>query len=74
DGESGGGWGGVRVVESDQGRPQWLPRFGATDPEAVARRAVALGARVLRAAREEPAVLRDPWGAEFGITAVPAAG
>ncbi|MFI6446415.1 VOC family protein [Kitasatospora sp. NPDC050543] len=60
----------ARVVESDQGRPLWLPYFGAVDPADAVRRAVELGAEVVRSGRGEPTVLRDPWGAEFGLTAV----
>ncbi len=64
------GVGQARVVESDQGRPQWLPHVGAVDPGETVRRAVARGARLVRPGREEPPVLRDPWGAEFGVVAV----
>ncbi|MFF3916644.1 VOC family protein [Streptomyces sp. NPDC001852] len=64
------GSGQARVVESDQGRPLWLPYFGATDPADAVRRALTHGATVLRSGPGEPTVLRDPWGAEFGLTAV----
>ncbi|MFF9645204.1 VOC family protein [Kitasatospora aureofaciens] len=57
----------ARVVESDQGRPCWLPLFGTADPADGVRRAVERGARLVRPGREEPPVLRDPWGAEFGL-------
>ncbi|MGW2701596.1 VOC family protein [Streptomyces sp. NPDC001340] len=60
----------ARVLESDQGRPLWLPYFGAADPADGVRRALALGATVVRSGPGEPTVLRDPWGAEFGLTAV----
>ncbi|ANP48403.1 hypothetical protein AVL59_01405 [Streptomyces griseochromogenes] len=60
----------ARVVESDQGRPMWLPYFGAADPADAVRRALAHGATVVRSGPGEPTVLRDPWGAEFGLTAV----
>ncbi|MFI8461793.1 VOC family protein [Kitasatospora sp. NPDC085464] len=66
------GVGQARVVESDQGRPQWLPHLGAHDPADTVHRAVELGARLIRPGREEPPVLRDPWGAEFGVVAAPA--
>lgn len=59
----------ARVVESDQGRPCWLPHFGAADPAETVRQAVGLGARLVRPGREQPPVLRDPWGAEFGVVA-----
>ncbi|MFH8385403.1 VOC family protein [Kitasatospora sp. NPDC018058] len=62
----------ARVVVSDQGRPLWLPHFGAADPVDTVRRAVDLGARLVRPGREEAPVLRDPWGAEFGVLPVPA--
>jgi predicted enzyme related to lactoylglutathione lyase len=53
------------VTESPAAPAHWLPFLGAEDPQATARTAVASGA-VLVEAGERP-VLKDPWGAAFGL-------
>ncbi|MEV7180405.1 VOC family protein [Kitasatospora sp. NPDC093679] len=60
----------ARLTEGDAGRPLWLPHFGTADPADTARLAVELGAEPVRPADGRPglpALLRDPWGAEFGL-------
>ncbi|MGF1431191.1 VOC family protein [Kitasatospora sp. LaBMicrA B282] len=57
----------TRVVESDQGRSLWLPYFGASDVRRTVESALVHGAQLVRSGRGEPTVLRDPWGAEFGL-------
>ena len=58
-----------RAVLSGSGsvRPHWLPLFGAAPPQPVVARALALGARLTRQDAGGAAVLRDPWGARFGV-------
>jgi predicted enzyme related to lactoylglutathione lyase len=63
---------GVVPLTGPGARPHWLPYFGVADPAAWVAGALAAGARVVGMSPTRPGgsaiVLRDPWGASFGIT------
>ncbi|MFF8861422.1 VOC family protein [Streptomyces sp. NPDC015139] len=55
---------GTEAATDEAERAGWVPYFGVVDVAAFEDRARAAGARLLA-----PGLLRDPWGAVFGVTA-----
>ncbi|MGW6840554.1 VOC family protein [Streptomyces sp. NPDC054958] len=59
-------WAGL--VEDPAAQPGWIPYIGVHDLVAAEADALAAGARLVRRPTGTRTVLRDPWGAVFGMT------
>ncbi|MCX5304635.1 VOC family protein [Streptomyces sp. NBC_00160] len=58
----------ARLVEDPAAQPGWVPYIGVHDLAAAEADALAAGARLLGRPTRSRTVLRDPWGAVFGMT------
>ncbi|MEV7561523.1 VOC family protein [Streptomyces sp. NPDC089795] len=56
------------LVEDPAARPGWIPYIGVDDLVTAEADALAAGARPMGRPTESRTVLRDPWGAVFGMT------
>ncbi|GAA3431189.1 VOC family protein [Kutzneria kofuensis] len=71
-GDEGGVWGGFTPLpDGDPRRPQWIPYVPVTDVDAAARRAVELGARIVKPRTDLPpgsvVVVEEPGGATLAL-------
>lgn len=58
----------ARLVEDPVARPGWVPYIGVHDLVTAEADALATGAQLMGRPTESRTVLRDPWGAVFGMT------